>query len=150
MLQPRNPIESFQADTDLNIWFSDPLLVPACAQECKMCKLCRPHKRHRKLRSFKSESLFEPLSCSASLTDRLVLFSDFHYLVQCLIDIRVSHNTPFFELSYVLLTSHAIGLEEATVSPKMVIFKQGRQGPPRVANGRQGFPRSKGDPKYHL
>ena len=28
--------------------------------------------------------------------------------------IRVSHNTPFFELSYALLTSHAIGLEEAT------------------------------------
>ena len=27
---------------------------------------------------------------------------------------RVSHNTPFFELSYALLTSHAIGLEEAT------------------------------------
>ena len=24
------------------------------------------------------------------------------------------HNTPFFELSYVLLTSHAFGLEEAT------------------------------------
>ena len=29
-------------------------------------------------------------------------------------EIRVSHNTPFFELSYALLTSHAIGLEEAT------------------------------------
>ena len=29
-------------------------------------------------------------------------------------NIRVSHNTPFFELSYALLTSHAIGLEEAT------------------------------------
>ena len=28
--------------------------------------------------------------------------------------IRVFHNTPFFELSYFLLTSHAIGLEEAT------------------------------------
>ena len=28
--------------------------------------------------------------------------------------IRVSHNTPFFELSLVLLTTHAIGLEEAT------------------------------------
>ena len=27
---------------------------------------------------------------------------------------RVSHNTPFFELCYVLLTTHAIGLEEAT------------------------------------
>ena len=36
---------------------------------------------------------------------RLLIFS---------IHIRVSHNTPFFELSYALLTSHAIGLEEAT------------------------------------
>ena len=27
---------------------------------------------------------------------------------------RVSHNTHFFELSYALLISHAIGLEEAT------------------------------------
>ena len=26
----------------------------------------------------------------------------------------MSHNTPFFELSYVLLTRHAFGLEEAT------------------------------------
>ena len=30
------------------------------------------------------------------------------------IDSRVSHNTHFFELSYALLISHAIGLEEAT------------------------------------
>ena len=30
------------------------------------------------------------------------------------LNIRVSHNTPFFELSLVLLTTHAIGLEEAT------------------------------------
>ena len=27
---------------------------------------------------------------------------------------RVFHNTPFFDLSYVLLTSHAIGFEETT------------------------------------
>ena len=30
---------------------------------------------------------------------------------------------------------------------KMTIFRHGRQGSPRVANGRQGFPRSKGDPR---
>ena len=53
------------------------------------------------------------------------------------------HNTPFFELSLVLLTTHAIGLEEATkkISPKMVIFKhvaKGRQWSPRVAKGFQG------------
>ena len=35
-------------------------------------------------------------------------------MVQLRIYIRVSHNTPFFELSLVLLTTHAIGLEEAT------------------------------------
>ena len=56
-------------------------------------------------------------------------------------NIRVSHNTHFFELSYALLTSHF------PIWGKLVIFKQGRQGPPRVANGRQGFPRSKGDPR---
>ena len=31
-----------------------------------------------------------------------------------LLDIRVSHITPFFELSYTLLTTHAIGLYEVT------------------------------------
>ena len=30
---------------------------------------------------------------------------------------------------------------------KMTIFRHGRQGSPRVAIGRQGFPRSKGDPR---
>ena len=28
--------------------------------------------------------------------------------------IRVSHITPFFELSYTLLTTHALGLDEVT------------------------------------
>ena len=31
------------------------------------------------------------------------------------IDIRVFHITPFFELSLVLLTTHAIGLYEVTI-----------------------------------
>ena len=30
------------------------------------------------------------------------------------VNIRVSHNTHFFELSYVLLTSHAFGFHGAT------------------------------------
>ena len=39
--------------------------------------------------------------------------------------VRVSHNTPFFELSYVLLTTHAIGLEEATKNFSVIDSKMG-------------------------
>ena len=73
-------------------------------------------------------------------------------LVRCILGviyIRVSPNTPFFELSLVLLTTHAIGLEETTCL-KMTNFPQighFQAGSPRVAKGRQGFPRSKRDPR---
>ena len=73
----------------------------------------------------------------------------------------MSNNTPFFELCYVLLTTHAIGLEEATkkfqryrpfatlddmlendhLRGELVIFKhvaKGRQGSQMVAKGFQG------------
>ena len=45
-------------------------------------------------------------------------------MVQLRIYIRVSHNTPFFELSLVLLTTHAIG------SPMVANGFQGPRGTP--------------------
>ena len=42
--------------------------------------------------------------------------------IQITILIRVSHITPFFELSLVLLTTHAIGLYEVT--KKIQLYRQ--------------------------
>ena len=63
-----------------------------CTRMCKMCKQCRSHKRHRKLRSFKSASLFKPPTCTASQTDQIFAFSDFHPLMQRLTDICFGFN----------------------------------------------------------